>query len=114
MKRKILLVEDEAIIAMSTAKMMEKLDYKVETVFKGEKAVEAVREDQDISLILMDIDLGKGMDGTETAQEVLKVRELPAFTLPFAVSYPINRGYILLKSIVFYLDFCSKKTQNKP
>ncbi len=77
MKRKILLVEDEAIIAMSTAKMMEKLDYKVETVFKGEKAVEAVREDQDISLILMDIDLGKGMDGTETAQEVLKVRELP-------------------------------------
>ncbi|MDZ7795324.1 MAG: response regulator [Spirochaetia bacterium] len=67
MKKKILLVEDEAIIAMTTAKMLKKHDFEVITAYQGEKAVYIVQEDPAISLILMDIDLGKGMDGTDAA-----------------------------------------------
>ena len=77
MSKKILLVEDEAILAMATARTIEKHDFTVITAFSGEKAVETVRDHPDISLILMDINLGRGMDGTETAQEVLKIRDVP-------------------------------------
>ena len=81
MNKKILLVEDEAIIAMTTAKMLEKHDFEVVTAHKGEKAVEIVDSDPDISLILMDIDLGKGMDGTETAEKILTHHDIPVVFL---------------------------------
>ena len=77
MSKKILLVEDEALIAMSEAKMLEKHGYEVLTVYNGEKAIEAVDSDSDISLVLMDIDLGKGMDGTEAAERILVKHDLP-------------------------------------
>ena len=62
-KKSILLVEDEAIICMATAKMLEQ-DYKVTTALSGQEAVAVIRSGKKIDLILMDIDLGKGMDGT--------------------------------------------------
>ncbi|MCF7929786.1 MAG: response regulator, partial [Spirochaetales bacterium] len=77
MKRKILLVEDEALIAIAEVKTIEKYSFDVVTAYSGEKAIEIVRQDPEISLILMDIDLGKGMDGTEAAQEILKTHDLP-------------------------------------
>jgi len=77
MSKKILLVEDEAIIAMSEAEMLKKHGYEVYPVYSGEKALEAVEADPEISLILMDIDLGEGIDGTETAHEILKKHDLP-------------------------------------
>src|SRR6056297_2174573 len=77
MKRKILLVEDEAIIAMSTAKIIEKYGFVVVIAHTGEKAAEMVEEEPDISLILTDIDLGRGIDGTEAAQRILEKHDLP-------------------------------------
>ncbi|MDZ7792231.1 MAG: PAS domain S-box protein [Spirochaetia bacterium] len=77
MVKKILLVEDEAIIAMSEAKMLQKHGYEVITVYNGQKAIEKADTAPNISLILMDIDLGPGIDGTETAQEILKKHDLP-------------------------------------
>ena len=71
MSRKILLVEDEALIALSEARMLAKHGFEVSTVYSGEKSLEAVASDLDISLVLMDIDLGKGMDGTEAAERIL-------------------------------------------
>ncbi|MFO7731060.1 MAG: PAS domain S-box protein, partial [Spirochaetia bacterium] len=81
MSKKILLVEDETIIAMSEARMLEKHGFEVSTVYNGEKAVETAASDPDISLILMDIDLGGGMDGTETAERILATRNLPVVFL---------------------------------
>ncbi|MFP4536511.1 MAG: PAS domain S-box protein [Spirochaetaceae bacterium] len=81
MSKKILLVEDEAIIALSEAKMLEKHGYRVATAYTGRKAVEAVDSDPEISLILMDIDLGKGMDGTEAAETILARHDLPVVFL---------------------------------
>ena len=76
-KKTILLVEDEAIIALTEAKMLKKHGFNVTTVHNGEKAVKAVAENTDISLILMDIDLGSGIDGTEAADQILKNLEIP-------------------------------------
>ena len=77
MSKKILLVEDEAILAMSEAKMLEKHEYEVVTAYSGEKAIKAVNSDSEISLILMDIDLGKKMNGTEAAQKILEKHDIP-------------------------------------
>ena len=77
MKKKILLVEDEAIIAMAEAKMLQNHGYEAITVFDGQKAIEKADTEPGISLILMDIDLGSGIDGTEAAEEILKNHDLP-------------------------------------
>src|SRR6056297_2690647 len=62
---------------MTTAKMLEKSGFEVITAHKGEKAVALAINDPDIDLVLMDIDLGKGMDGTEAAQKILETHDLP-------------------------------------
>ncbi|MCF7939550.1 MAG: PAS domain S-box protein [Spirochaetales bacterium] len=111
MSKKILLVEDEALIAMSQAKVLKKHEYEVVTAYSGEKAIEAVDSDPEISLILMDIDLGKGMDGTEAAQEILKKQELPIVFLTShsekeyvdRVKKITNYGYVLKSSGEFVL-----------
>lgn len=76
-KPTILLVEDEAIIALQEAETLKKYGFEVITAYNSSRAVEtAVREDVD--LVLMDIDLGKNSaDGTETAEQILKEKEIP-------------------------------------
>ena len=81
MSKKILLVEDEALIAMNEAQMLKNHGYEVITVYSGEKAMEAVDSDPKISLILMDIDLGKGIDGTEAAEKILEKHDIPVVFL---------------------------------
>ena len=81
MRKKILLVEDEALIALSQAKTLEKYGYEVVTAYSGKKAIEAADSDHDISLILMDIDLGEGMEGTEAAAQILNKRDIPVVFL---------------------------------
>ncbi|MFW5862500.1 MAG: PAS domain S-box protein [Spirochaetota bacterium] len=73
----ILLVEDEAIIALSQSQTIESYGYRVITAMSGEEALEIVTGNQSIDLVLMDIDLGAGMDGTETAERIMKLRMLP-------------------------------------
>lgn len=74
----ILLVEDEAIIALSERKSLEKLGYSVVLASNGKEAMErALHGDPPVDLVLMDIDLGSGMDGTEAARRILSERNLP-------------------------------------
>ncbi|MCF7916105.1 MAG: PAS domain S-box protein, partial [Spirochaetaceae bacterium] len=111
MTNKILLVEDEAIIALNQVKTIEKHGYEVVSVYNGEHAVEKVHSDPKIALILMDIDLGKGMDGTETAQKILKDHEIPIlFLTSHAEKEYVDRvknitryGYVLKNSGEFVL-----------
>ena len=72
----ILLVEDEAIVAMAEAMTLEKYDYKVITAITGEEAIEIVNSTQKIDIILMDINLGKGIDGPHAAEIMLKNRDI--------------------------------------
>ena len=76
-KKTILLVEDEALIAMAEKMVLEKNGYEVITVHTGEKAVDTALEDSRIDLVLMDIDLGRGIDGTEAAQMILSEKDIP-------------------------------------
>ena len=75
--KKILLVEDEAIIAMMEKNILEKYGYNVIHANTGENAVRIVQAESGIDLILMDIDLGRGMDGTEAAEMILREHDLP-------------------------------------
>lgn len=75
--RKLLLVEDEAIIALAEEKLLIRNGFDVTRVLNGADAVEAIRTNPAIQLVLMDIDLGSGMDGTDAAAEILTIRPLP-------------------------------------
>ena len=111
MSKKILLVEDEALIALNEAKLLEKRGYRVATVYTGRDAVETALNDPEIDLILMDIDLGSGMDGTEAAAQILEQRELPVvFLTSHAEKEMVDRvknitryGYVLKNSGEFVL-----------
>jgi len=73
----ILLVEDEVLIAVIHKKILSKYGFDVVTAATGEKAVEIARSDAPVDLILMDINLGDGIDGTEAAEIILKIRNIP-------------------------------------
>lgn len=74
---RVLLVEDEAIIALDKARTLESFGYAVKTAHSGVDAVETVAADPAFDLIIMDIDLGFGMDGTEAAERILERHEIP-------------------------------------
>jgi len=76
-RKTILLVEDEAILAMSTKMALENHGYAVMTAGSGERAVQAVSRTAAIDLILMDINLGIGIDGTQAAAQILQDRDVP-------------------------------------
>ncbi|WP_069132843.1 response regulator [Rhodohalobacter halophilus] len=69
--KRVLIVEDDLIISLTTEKMVEKLGYQVVgSVTSGEEAVRAAQENQP-DVILMDIRLNGSMDGIEATQEIL-------------------------------------------
>ena len=78
----------------------------------GEKAVETVDSSGDIDLVLMDIDLGKGMDGTQAAEIILQNYDLPVVFLsshtdPETVEKTegiTSYGYVVKNSSITVLD----------
>jgi PAS domain S-box-containing protein len=77
MRKKILVVEDQAVLALGVKKKLGGFDYEPYEASSGERAMEFIGEHPDTDLILMDIDLGKGMDGTEAARRILEVKDIP-------------------------------------
>lgn len=73
----ILLVEDEALIAMAEKMTLERAGYRVLTATTGEKAIEIARNQPEIDLVLMDLDLGPGTGSSEAAQSILSERDVP-------------------------------------
>lgn len=71
---RILIVEDESIVALDIARRLKGLGYGVSAVVSsGEEALESVRTDQP-DLVLMDIVLQREMDGIHTATDSVPVR----------------------------------------
>jgi CheY-like chemotaxis protein len=81
----ILLVEDEPIISMDSVRKIKSFGYNVICAKNGESAVSITSENNDIDLILMDINLGNGIDGTETARRILKIKTIPIIFLSFCL-----------------------------
>lgn len=108
----ILLVEDEFIIAVTEKKQLEAYGYAVKIVSDGEAAVQAVKGASDIDLILMDINLGSGIDGTEAAGIILKDREIPIVFVSSHIEPEIvektekitSYGYVVKNSSITVLD----------
>jgi PAS domain S-box-containing protein len=81
-KKKILLVEDEALIAMAETQQLEMMGYCVHRAMSGEDAVKAALDtDSHFDLILMDIDLGDGIDGTQAAEQIVNKKDIPVVFL---------------------------------
>lgn len=111
MNSTILLVEDENLIALNETRTIHKHGYEVRRASTGEEAVEIVENDPQITLVLMDIDLGEGIDGTEAAERILEIQEVPiVFLTGHSEKEYVDRvkeisdyGYVLKNSGEFVL-----------
>ncbi|HAE22280.1 MAG TPA: hypothetical protein DCG47_08160 [Spirochaetaceae bacterium] len=111
-RKRILLVEDEALIALCEKSSLERYGYEVVTVNSGEKAVALIDEEHGFDLILMDINLGQGIDGTEAAARILARQELPVVFLSSHTDPEIvgktetitSYGYVVKSSSITVLD----------
>lgn len=110
---KILLVEDEALIGIAEKRQLEKIGYVVDHVRTGDAAVvTALDADTRPDLILMDIDLGEGIDGTEAAQRILNEIVIPIVFLSSHTDPEVvektekisSYGYVVKNSGITVLD----------
>ena len=80
----ILVVEDDAIVRMLIIDVLEELDFKVLEADGGEQALEILKDDKHIDLMMTDVGL-PGMEGRELATEARKLR--PTLPILFASGY---------------------------
>lgn len=113
-KIKLLLVEDDLLIAKSMKHNLEELSYEVEISKNGINAIHhVVMNNSECDLILMDINLGQGIDGFQTATEINKHKEIPIIFLSSNVEIKSDEttnqiksyGYVLKQSGISILDF---------
>ena len=77
-QKTILLVEDEVLVAASQKLTLEEYGFAVIPANSGAQAIESIKRNPSIDMVLMDIDLGPGKpDGTGTAEKILTLRDLP-------------------------------------
>lgn len=72
-RKTILLVEDNAILALAEQALIARGGMDVLIARSGEQAIGIVADDPTVDLVLMDVDLGRGIDGTEAAARILTI-----------------------------------------
>jgi len=80
-QKTILLVEDETVTMMVETHLLKSFGYDVVPAKSGEEAVQIAIGNDKIALILMDVNLGDGIDGPEAAKQILLKRNLPVVFL---------------------------------
>ncbi len=112
-QKNILLVEDQILIAMNESFQLRQHGYNVIHVLSGEKAIDTVQKaNESFDLILMDIDLGRGIDGTQAAQEIQKEHNIPVLFLSSHTEKDVvektekitSYGYVAKNSGITVLD----------
>ena len=95
MKTKILIVEDEAIVAKDISVCLEKIGYEVIATFsKGEKTLHFLEENKP-DLVLMDIMLAGKISGIEASAEIKKKHDIPVvFLSAYADEKTIERAKV--------------------
>lgn len=89
-KKRIMVVEDERIVALGLARQLADLGYDVvATAYSGEEALEKLRETHP-DLVLMDIVLAGKMDGIEAAEKIAAISSAPVVYL---TSYADDRTF---------------------
>ncbi len=110
-KKKILLVEDELLIALDEKNTIENYGFSVDIVNNGYDAIDKIKQKNNYDLILMDVDLNDELNGPETAKYILKICDLPiVFLTNHAEKEMVEKvrkitryGYILKSGGEFYL-----------
>jgi len=111
-KKTLLLVEDEAILALSQKMALENYGYSVLIAANGGQAIEKVHSCPEIDLVLMDINLGAGIDGTEAAEIILRDHDIPILFVSSHSEREIvektekitSYGYVVKNSSITVLD----------
>ena len=76
-KTKVLIVEDESIVALDIKNTLQRFNYNVSNcVTNYDDAIKSVRYDRP-DIILMDINLGKSKDGIEIVEEIQTFENIP-------------------------------------
>ena len=75
--KRVLIVEDEKLIALALKSLVESLGYSVvEILGSGEEAIEFLKTNS-VEIVLMDINLGSAMDGITAAEIIHATYGLP-------------------------------------
>lgn len=101
-----------ALVPDSKKEPLEKIGYEVILADTAENAVALFLENDAIDLVLMDIDLGSGMDGTQAAEIILNHRKIPILFLSSHTEPEIvertekitSYGYVVKNSSITVLD----------
>lgn len=67
----VLLVDDEVPFVEAMARRLKKRDVNIATSFSGSEALDVLREDSSIEVVILDVKM-PGMDGIETLAEIRK------------------------------------------
>ena len=67
----VLLVDDEVPFVEAMARRLNKRDVNIATAFSGSEALDVLREDSSIEVVILDVKM-PGMDGIETLAEIRK------------------------------------------
>jgi len=79
--KKVLIVEDSKLQAQIAADALSGHGYSVDVALSPEEALQKALEPDGPDLILMDIDLGEGGDGTALAEQILQIKSIPVVFL---------------------------------
>ncbi|MFH1701615.1 MAG: PAS domain S-box protein [Candidatus Zixiibacteriota bacterium] len=71
-QEKLLIIDDDDLQRTVTSKLLKKLGYSYSTAGSGEEAIEILKKEQP-DLLIIDMVMPNGMDGTDTLKEALKI-----------------------------------------
>lgn len=81
-KKKVLIVEDEALVAESLREVMDRAGYEVVAMLStGEEALQTISGGGGVDVILMDVRLAGELTGIETMNLIHKTRQIPVVFL---------------------------------
>ncbi|MEA3553329.1 MAG: response regulator [Campylobacterota bacterium] len=80
-KTKILIVEDETLVAMDLKNALEKLDFKITSIVSTHKDIMKSIKNNEPDIIMMDIKLGEIKDGIEISKDIHKTKNIPILYL---------------------------------
>ena len=77
MKKNVLIVEDESIVALEISDFVEELGFNViKIVSSAKKALDAVHSNR-LDLVLMDVQIKGDIDGISCSKEIKKIKDIP-------------------------------------
>ena len=102
-EKTILIVDKDKLITRSIQESLSSQGYKVVLNYSGEEAVKTIESDNPIDLVLMEIDLGKGIRGIQAAKNILNLKTIPILFLTCNPSREISESIKEIKHFGLYL-----------